>query len=104
VSPAFYLGFEILLTSSSAFFQFRRSVSNVCRKLRHYDAVLAPQTPGYTNLRKNAVGLSMHPFGCRKGRYAFLNALVMEWEVSSAFELLEGAQYVPPFLLTLSVE
>jgi hypothetical protein len=81
VSPAFYLGFEILLTNSSAFFQFRHSVLNVCRKLHHNDAILAPQIPGYTNLQKNAVGLRVRPFDCRKGRYAFLNALVMEWEV-----------------------
>jgi hypothetical protein len=101
VSPAFYLSFEILLTSSSAFFQFRRSFSNVCPKLRHYDAVLAPQTPGYTNLQKNAVGLRVWPFGCGKGHYAFLNTLVMEWEVSSLFEPLEGAQYAPPWLYRL---
>jgi hypothetical protein len=71
---------------------------NVCRKLPNYDAVSAPQTPGYTDLQKNAVGLRVVPFGCRKGRYAFLNVLVMEWEVSGSFEPLEGVEYVPPWL------
>jgi hypothetical protein len=98
VSPAFYLGFEILLMSSPAFFQYRRSVSNVYRKLRNYDAVSTPQTPGYMNLQRNAVGLRVRPFGCGKGRYAVLNALVMGWEVSGSFEPLEGAQYAPPWL------
>ena len=95
MSPAFYPSFEVLLTSSSAFFQFQHLVSNVCCKLRHYDTVLA-QTPGYTNLQKNAVGLRVRPFGCGKGCYAFLDTLLMEWEVSSSFE--------PLALLTLSVE
>ena len=108
MSPAFYLGFEVLLTTSSAFFQFLRSVSDVCLKLCHHDAVSAPQTPGYTNLRRNAVGLRVRLFGCGKGRYAFFNALVMEWEVSGLFEPLEGAQYAPIYLTTslwwLSVE
>jgi hypothetical protein len=80
VSPAFYLGFEVLLTSSSAFYWFRASasVSHIYRKLHPYDAVLAPQSSGYMNLQKNAVGLRVRPFGCGKSRYAFLNALVSE--------------------------
>ena len=98
MSPAFYLGFEVLLTSSSAFFQFRHSVSNVCRKLRHYDPVSAPQTPRYTDLQKDMVGLGVRPFGHVEGCYVFLNSLVMEWEVSGQFKPLEGAQYAPPSL------
>ena len=95
MSPAFCLGFEVLLSSTSAFFQFQHSVLKVCR---NYDAISAPQTPRYTNLQKNTVGLRVRPFGCGKGRYEFLNALAMEWEVSGSFEPLEGAQYAPPWL------
>ena len=99
MSPAFYLVFEVLLISLSAFFQFRRLVSNVCRKLRNYDTGSAPQTPGYTILRRNAVGSRVR---CGKGLYAFLNAFVMEWEVSGLFETPEGAQYAPPWLYLLN--
>jgi hypothetical protein len=38
------------------------------------------KTPRYKNIQRNAVGLRVWLFGCRKGRYAFFNVLVMEWE------------------------
>lgn len=57
-----------------------------------------------TNLQRNTIELRVWPFGCGKGRYGFVNALVVEWEVCGSFEPLEAQYCASSALLTLPVE